>query len=373
MADRRKCQKKEGFVERRARSDRRKRLQAESQWRYPGWNEQRLQYITRYVLLATGLVYFNRIFEYNSTWMSLTQLNLYLCGYFLFVTISFMYARARQHSPLRFRVAMWVDIISVSIGVLNDPFVVPLSSMVYIIIVLGNGMRYSMRLFSEALIGSFAAAMSAITFRYTGSVDSVSSGVIFLYIFAAMILVYAYILMHRIDITHRSLQKSSRLDHLTGLFNRNALMDTANVYFDGLKADRDRVIVMFTDLDKFKDVNDTMGHAVGDRVLVEVSNIIKNSIRDYDIAARYGGDEFVLIINDIDMQKADEIGRRIQESVRRWGQKNDIHISVSIGIGEAPRHGNSLDDVLELVDRALYHSKSQQGSGGICNADIVQA
>ncbi len=372
MADRRKYQKNKGFDERRVQSDRRKRIQSNTQWRYPSWSEQRLQYITRYLILVTGLIYFNVIFEYSSSWMSITQLNLYLCGYFLFVTLSFMFARTKQHSPLRFRLAMWIDIFSVSIGVLNDPFVVPLSSMVYIIIVLGNGMRYSMRLFAEALIGAFVAAMSVLTLRYAGSINSISPGVIFLYVFAAMILVYAYILMRRIDITHQNLQESSRLDHLTGLLNRNALMETANFYFDGLKTDKDRVIVMFTDLDKFKEVNDTLGHAVGDRVLVEISKIIKHAIRDDDIAARYGGDEFVLIVNDIDMEQADEIGRRIQESVRGWGQENAIDISVTIGIGEAPRHGNSLDAVLELVDRALYYSKSKQGRGGICHADIIQ-
>jgi diguanylate cyclase (GGDEF)-like protein len=372
MADRRKPQAEERFIERRAQVDRRRGMQSSHKWRYPSWSEQRVQYVARYVLWLTGVIYFNGIFEYRSPWMSLKQVNIYLSVYFLFVTFSYMHARVKEHSPLRFRLTMWVDILSVSIGVLNDPFVVPLMSMIYIIIVLGNGMRYSMRLFAEALVGSFIAAMIVLTLRYTVSISSITPGVVFLYVFAAMILVYAYILMRRIDVTHQNLQQSSRLDHLTGLLNRNALMDSAKTFFSGLKPGKDRVIVMFADMDKFKEVNDTLGHAVGDRVLVEIANIIKCSIRDYDIAARYGGDEFVIVIDDIGMEHADQISRRIQKSVCRWGEENAIDVNITIGIGEAPRHGNNLDGVLELVDRALYYSKSKQGPGGICHADIVK-
>ncbi|GBE00425.1 putative diguanylate cyclase YcdT [bacterium BMS3Abin07] len=375
MADRRKYQKKKGFIDRRTHPDRRRDKQShKQQWRYPSWSEQRLQYITRYVLLVTGLIYFNGMFEYSSSWMSITQLNLFLFGYVLFVTISFIFAHIKHHSPLRFRIAMWVDIFAVSIGVLNDPFVVPLCSLVYIIIVLGNGMRYSMSLFVEALAGSFASAMIVLTMRYAGSVYSITPGVVFLYVFATMILVYSYILMQRIDVAHQNLQESSRIDHLTGLLNRSALMESVKSCFSCLETGNgnDRLVVMFADMDKFKQVNDTLGHAVGDQVLVEIANIIRYSVRGDDIAARYGGDEFVLVIRDIGMGQADMISKRIQESVRTWGRENGIDVSLSIGIGEAPTHGNSFDVVLESVDRALYYSKSTHGPGGVCHADTAQ-
>jgi diguanylate cyclase (GGDEF)-like protein len=372
MADRRKYQNEEGYVKRRSRPDRRKGKRSHPEGRIPGWDEQRLQYITRLVLFMTGVIYFNFIFEYNSPWMSLRQFNLFLFLYCLFVIITLFSARRKLYSPIRFRLTMWVDILSVSIGVLNDPFVVPLVSLVYIIIVLGNGMRYNMRIFTEALAGSVIAALTALTVRYYGSFTTITPGVIFLYIFAIMIIVYSYVLMHRIDNRHRELHQSSRCDYLTGLLNRSALIESAKTFFSGLQTGGEKMIVMFADMDRFKEVNDTMGHAVGDRVLMEVAGIIKRSVRDDDIAARYGGDEFVLIIRESGMEEASHISRRIQDAVRHWGEENGINISVSIGIGEAPRHGNSLDVILDLVDEALYSSKKEQGPGGICYADAAR-
>ncbi len=330
-------------------------------WVVPSWPEQRLQFLTRYLFGILGVIYFNLVFEYNSPWLSLGQLNILLGLYFLWLTVSFVHAYFQRASRLRVRLTMWVDIVMISVALVNDPFTVPLVSLVYIVVVLGNGMRYGMRLFSEALVGSLLAAMVALSLRYSGSVYELTPGVVFLNIFGAIILLYAYVLMSRVDATRRMMEHSSRVDPLTGLMNRNALEETADALLREAAETGRPVAVLFADLDRFKAVNDTFGHNEGDRVLREVAAIIRNAVRDGDAAARYGGDEFVLLLRGTSREEARPVARRIQRELTRWAEDNALDIGVSIGIGEAPAHGASLPVLLDRVDRALYRCKLAEG------------
>lgn len=333
-------------------------------WVVPSWADQRTQFLTRYLFAILGVVYFNFVFEYKSPWLSLDRINMLLGIYLLALTVFFFHGYFKPDSVVRFRLAMWFDIVMVSIIVINDPFAVPLTSMVYIVIVLGNGMRYGMRCFSEALVGSFIAAMVSLTLRYSGSFHELTPGVVFLNVFGAIILVYAYILMSRVDATRRVFEHSSRVDPLTGLMNRTALDEAAAEMFGEVNRVSTKLVVMFADLDKFKSVNDTLGHHEGDRVLCEVSKIIQNAIREKDLAARYGGDEFVILLRNTSLEDAEPIARRIQQDLDVWAEQNALDIGITIGAGEAPTHGASFQTLLSRVDRALYRSKySNRGSG----------
>ena len=104
------------------------------------------------------------------------HINVMFCTYFAWLALAYGHAWRVRYSTRRFRVAMWIDVACVSVVVLNDPFVVPITSLVYIVIVLGNGMRYGMQCFSEALIGSLIAAMVTLSVRYLGSMDEVTPG-----------------------------------------------------------------------------------------------------------------------------------------------------------------------------------------------------
>ena len=125
---------------------------------------------------------------------------------------------------------------------------------------------------------------------------------------------------------------------------------------------------MFGDLDFFKRINDTHGHAAGDIVLKNVAEILTQSVRDADIVSRFGGDEFVIIMPNTSISVAEIIANRIQQSVSEWADTNQYQFSISLGIGEIPRHGNTLDETLKCVDDALYHSKLNHGAGGLCYA-----
>ncbi len=147
-------------------------------------------------------------------------------------------------------------------------------------------------------------------------------------------------------------------DALTGLPNRR--------YFDeylGLLARRrraeDRVGVLMIDIDRFKKLNDTHGHAVGDHVLREVAQAIAAAVRDDDVPARYGGEEFAVLLRNPSREIAAEVGERVRQAVagldlRRLGVSR---VSVSVGVAVAEEPEEPLETVIAEADRALYRAK----------------
>ncbi len=360
---RRRAADRRDYGERRTR-DRRRDASWSGAMRFPGWPEQRVQFLTRYLFLALGVVFFNFAAQFKPAWLTLPQLNAAFAVYFILNTIAFLHARANPDSVLRYRAAMWVDVVLASVCVVHDPYDIPPSLLVFIMIVLGNGMRYGMRLFGEALTGSFAGAMVALSLRSIGGMQGLTPGVMFLNLFGGIILIYAYILMSRIEDSRRRLEQQSTVDTLTGLINRRALFERAEALFHGLGEGR-KMVVMFADLDKFKSVNDTYGHAAGDAVLKQFSGILCDCMRSSDIVARFGGDEFVLLLPDTGLEEARQVAERLRAQTAAWAQINQIDVSVSIGLGEAPTHGRDLATLLDQVDQAMYRSKSQASCIGV--------
>jgi diguanylate cyclase (GGDEF)-like protein len=324
-----------------------------------------VQFATRYLFFGLGITYFNFVDGIAPAWSTVDVLNASFAVYFALNTLFFLHALRRPIAPTRYRLAMWVDIAITSISVLNDPYAIPPSLLVYIMIVLGNGMRYGMRLFGEALIASFAAVMLTLSLRFVATTYTITPGVLFLNLFGGIILVYSYILMGRIEASRRQLEQSSRADVLTGLLNRRALQETAEFLFNKLGRGDFRLALIFADLDKFKAINDTHGHAVGDQVLRAFAAIVRDSVRISDVTARLGGDEFVLILENTSLDAAQTVAHRIQTRVASWAADNALDFSVSIGLGEAPTHGTSFAEVLERVDKAMYDGKAESGCGGI--------
>jgi len=359
--------------DRRDQPERRDAVKFDGVYRYPSWQEQRVQFCTRYVFLLLGFLFFNMVDGIAPSYWSLSQLNLALVTYFLLNTLLFIHAAKFQIYPARYHIAMWMDIIIVSVSVLNDPFPITPSLLVFIMVVLGNGMRYGMRLFAEALVGSFTATILVLTARYMLNGQELSPGLIFLSLFGGIILVYSYILMGRIERSRHQLELHSNLDTLTGLLNRRALQDVAQTTFQRLPRTKKKIAMLFADLDKFKAINDELGHAAGDMVLKQFADIVQSSIRSTDIAARYGGDEFIMLLEDSGLNRAEIVASRIQKKVNEWATTNNIDFSVTFGLGEAPTHGDNFASLLEQVDKALYHSKSTHTGGGLALAQCPQA
>jgi len=165
-----------------------------------------------------------------------------------------------------------------------------------------------------------------------------------------------------------TIQHQAHYDALTGLPNRSLLED--HLFLAIAQADRHNgmIALMFLDLDHFKEINDTLGHLIGDQLLKAVSNRLAACVRDGDTFARIGGDEFTVLLPEIDaIEKVTRVAERILEalvpSFRIAGQ--DLQVSASIGIALYPQAGRDAETLLRNADAALYRAK-EQGKNTFC-------
>ncbi|MFM2067646.1 MAG: hypothetical protein RLZZ584_2555 [Pseudomonadota bacterium] len=155
-------------------------------------------------------------------------------------------------------------------------------------------------------------------------------------------------------------------DTLTGLINRAQFRILLEQAMTGRADDRDsaRGTVLCLDLDNFKTVNDTLGHATGDALLTEVAKRIKAAVGKIDLVARLGGDEFAVLLRHVaDEQEIHAAAARIADSMRPPCEAHGANVTVrtSIGVARFPQDGSSVDEVMQHADLALYEAKSQAG------------
>jgi len=167
------------------------------------------------------------------------------------------------------------------------------------------------------------------------------------------------------DITDRlriedRLRKSAESDSLTGLVNRHLFQERLQQAFSSTCFNKNLVTVFFMDLDGFKDVNDSLGHGVGDQLLCQVSERLLNAVRKDDVVARYGGDEFVVLLSTKDEESSvNKLASRIIEVIAKPYNiyEKDIYITASLGVAHG-RHGESSpEELLKQADAALYQAK----------------
>ncbi len=167
------------------------------------------------------------------------------------------------------------------------------------------------------------------------------------------------------DITERkqaedTIRHQAMHDPLTGLPNRKALEERLELALQMARREKTKVGLMFVDLDRFKNINDTLGHLVGDVLLKEVASRFESSVRGEDTVARLGGDEFIIMVPHIsntgDMVK---LGEKILQAIAQpimVGQ-HTLHITTSVGITISPADGDTIHSLLKNADTALYRAK----------------
>lgn len=175
-----------------------------------------------------------------------------------------------------------------------------------------------------------------------------------------MIALPAYTLILK-DYADEALRLMATTDRLTGATNRHAFQDAAVAIYNNCKYLRLPISVLFIDIDYFKQVNDTYGHAFGDTVLARLARIIDTCLRESDLSCRYGGEEFVVLLPRADCSSARLVAQRIIHEVRgaRFEERPDFAFTISIGVscGVPPCEEQNVEAVIREADEAMYLAK----------------
>ena len=161
---------------------------------------------------------------------------------------------------------------------------------------------------------------------------------------------------------HQEAQRLSVTDGLTGLGNYRFFQNTLAREIERATRFHRSLAVLMLDLDLFKQVNDAHGHPVGDAVLVEVADRVRDEIREVDVVARYGGEEFVVVLPETGREGAGYTADRICTAIRRRPISVgglDLRITVSVGVAVFPTHGDTPASIVRAADEALYAAKGE--------------
>jgi diguanylate cyclase (GGDEF)-like protein len=159
------------------------------------------------------------------------------------------------------------------------------------------------------------------------------------------------------------LQKASFTDDLTRLHNRRGFMALAEQQLRVARRHGKDAVVMYVDMNGFKELNDTYGHAVGDKALMEVARLLRNTVRDCDVVARLGGDEFTVLALDADGMGARVIQKRIEEQLALLNASHVLPTTVGVTIGHTrvrPTDPAGLGELLQRADQLLYARKRRR-------------
>ncbi|PSV28556.1 diguanylate cyclase [Photobacterium sp. GB-72] len=175
---------------------------------------------------------------------------------------------------------------------------------------------------------------------------------------AALIISVAYEKL----ILEEQLRFSATHDELTKLHNRTYLNEVATKFLSLCLRKNLKSSLLFIDLDKFKLVNDNLGHKVGDDLLVLVSDVISQQVRDCDIASRFGGDEFIIVMENTHTRDGTQVANRLHDAIMAKVPSDilDLGFGVSIGVATSTEENQALDQLIQKADQAMYHAKQHR-------------
>ena len=162
------------------------------------------------------------------------------------------------------------------------------------------------------------------------------------------------------------------IDDVTGVYNARYLLATADNEIQRAARYGNPLSVLFLDLDRFKSVNDVHGHLVGSDTLRALARLLSECVRQVDTLARYGGDEFTILLvdtpHDVAVKVAERIRSRIEAQLFEAGREGTLRLTISIGVATCPTHGSAREPLLDAADKAMYRAKSD-GRNRVCSAD----
>ena len=160
----------------------------------------------------------------------------------------------------------------------------------------------------------------------------------------------------------REVEENSRRDAMTGLYGRQYFMEQAKKEFSRAKRYNTSFSILLIDLDHFKNINDTYGHLAGDEVLQSFAERMSATLRNVDLAGRYGGEEFVLLLPSTDLEGAATVAERIRAVAADYKvptSSGELPISCSVGVAQFSQTDSDLNGLLERADKALYVAKNE--------------
>ncbi len=159
-----------------------------------------------------------------------------------------------------------------------------------------------------------------------------------------------------IRLQNEELETLAKRDPLTGIANRRAFMDWFESQFASAKREGTVLSCVMADIDHFKRINDTHGHATGDEVIRRLAELLAPTVRSSDAVCRYGGEEFCIVLTDVESEEATQVAERLREKARSPGFAR-VPFTVSFGVASTASGASTLAELLEQADRALYASK----------------
>jgi two-component system cell cycle response regulator len=168
-------------------------------------------------------------------------------------------------------------------------------------------------------------------------------------------------LQQRLLESQAALQQEASHDRLTGLWNRGTILDHLNKELNRTRREGGSMSVLLVDIDRFKHINDTYGHAAGDQVLCEISRRVRSLLRAYDTAGRYGGEEFLVVLPGADAGNARMVAERLRDGVQATPVTSESfshEVSVSIGLACTDAVGFESAALILVADQALYRAKA---------------
>jgi diguanylate cyclase (GGDEF)-like protein len=165
---------------------------------------------------------------------------------------------------------------------------------------------------------------------------------------------------------YQNMYENAIKDGLTGLLNHKTFVDRAREEIERARRFQHHLVFLMYDLDKFKRINDTLGHPYGDYVIKNTAKIIKDNVRSIDLVARYGGEEFAVVLVNTTTEAALTVAQRIVDNIADYNfnmENKEVNMTISSGLSEYPNDSDRLKDLIQYADQGLYKTKENGGNG----------
>ncbi len=316
------------------------------------------QALVRVAIVSVVAIYFlSDYFASNIGDMANLQLARLTMKLSLLVSSSiFLFILLRPAKSVARRITGMVhDVAAISTSIYLGESAGAAIAVIYLWITLGNGFRYGVRY----LYICAALSVAGFLVAYASSDYWQSHNTLSVNILLTMIVVPPYVgsLLKSLHAAKDRLQQRASFDGLTGLLTRDEMETAAASLFAN---DHSGHIMLYCDLDHFKEVNDVAGHAAGDKLLVDVARIVRDAVRSDDLSGRLGGDEFCVLLCNCSLAGGQEIAEKIRRGIGNyrlaWGTQ---YYSVGVSIGVAPTSAvNDPESLFRLADAACYAAKN---------------